>query len=355
MKESLLQGYLFAYTFWLNLSLGCLGLLLLQHLLKARWGLAVLRTLEAGALTIPVMAIAFLPVVLGMHELYPWAHAGAAEHDPILALKRPYLNEPFFLARSFGYFVVWSVLAIVLVRWSAQQDTSGDPRLADKRANLSAPGMVVFVLSVTFAFTDWIMSLDPHWFSTIFGVWFVAGQALMTTAFAIVVLLLRRRTAPFDGVVNEGLLRDLGNLLLAFTMFWAYITLSQYLIIWSGNLPEEITYYLNRTQPGWDLMGAGLVVGQFFLPFVALLSSRTKRTPALLMAVALWTLAMRVIDIYWNVVPAFHNQSAHSALADLLCLALMGAAWLTAFVLLHGKRGVLPAYDARLREAAHHA
>jgi len=244
--EQLLRSYLVSFVFWTGIALGCLALVMLQHLTGGAWGIAIRRILEAGASVLPWMALLFLPIALGLPKLYLWAQPAAVAADPILRHKVPYLNVPFFLARTAVYFGIWSGWALLLRRLSLEQDRTGDARLSRKLQLLSGPGIVLYVLTMTFASVDWIMSLEPHWFSTIYGALLVAGQGLGAFAAAITGLLLLARVAPMREAATRKVLHDLGKLLLAFVMVWAYFSFSQFLIIWAGNLPEETPWYVRR-------------------------------------------------------------------------------------------------------------
>lgn len=318
MTETFYGAWLNAWAFWLCLSLGCLGLLLLTHTLRPAWGAATLRAMEAGASTLPLMLVLYIPILLGgMPHLYPWAAHGA--HAPVLQHRAPYMNLPFFIVRCVVYFGVWIGLATYLSRSARWK-----PEAFQARSNVSAPALVAFVLTVTFAFTDWVMATEEHWSSTIFGIWFLTGQALAGVA---LITLWYTRTSLCSPVI----LKDLGNLLLAFTMFWAYISLSQYLIIWSGNLPEEASYYLDRSRQGWQILGGFLALGQFLLPFLALLSGKTKRSPYRLALVAAWILAMRVLDLYWIVVPSVRHGSVLPRSWEVMAFIIVGVLWVVVF------------------------
>ncbi|MCS6778054.1 MAG: hypothetical protein RMJ43_07060 [Chloroherpetonaceae bacterium] len=349
------QAYLFGWVFWMTLTLGCVGLTLLYHAVRGSWALPILRILEAGNKLLPVMFLAQIPILILLftptgHELYHWLPPVT---DPVLQQKTFYLNPPFYVARQVIYFAIWWSLMSVLNRSAARQDVSQDPREAQLRANVAAPGIVAFVLTITFAYTDWVMSLDPHWFSTIFSSWFLVGAGLMTLAFATMIVTWRAwrmQQQPWVDILrnNPGFMRDMGNLMLAFTMLWAYFSLSQFLIIWSGNLPEETSYYLRRTEGVWLLLGAALIGLQFLVPFLCLLSGRTKRTPGYLFGVALLIFVMRVVDIFWTVVPFFEEPSYPLCIAGFLAF---GALWLTLFAQNQRNATVLPTHDPRLQEA----
>lgn len=311
-------AFLFAWVFWLGLGLGCLGLLLLHHVFRAQWGRATLPALEAGARTLPLLFVLFLPVLLGgLPQLYPWAGGRLEEH--LLSHRSPYLNVPFFAARFAIFFAVWIGMAEFLVR-----SRRNSPEAVGLRSSFSSVGLVAFVLTLTFAMTDWVMTLEPHWSSTIYGVWLLSGQALAAVALLTFWYSGRRDAHP-------GVLKDLGNLLLAFTLFWAYISLSQYLIMWSGNLPEEADYYLKRSQAGWNGVALMLMIGHFLIPFLALLSGRNKRSAATLRLLAGWILLMRAADTYWIVVPSVRSGNAAPTVAEVIAFLVLGILWLGAF------------------------
>lgn len=363
-RQQFFQAYLFAYVFWVSVTLGCFALTLLHHVVRGSWGLPILRILEAGTRTFPLMAGLFLVVVWGMAlgDIYPWASREPIQ-DPLMRhgveSKAPYLNPFWFVIRAMIYFAIWTGLSMFLNRSSLEQDRTNDTRLAQTRTNWSAPGLVVFVLTITFAFTDWVMSLDPRWYSTILGIYFLVGQALFALALATFVVTTLSNRRPFSEVVTPQVMRDLGNLLLAITMFWQYISLSQFLIMWYGNLPEEITYYTTRTSGGWLPVGTLIIVFHFFVPFLMLLSGRTKRTPRLLASVAALILVMRLVDMAWTVLPFYQQvgQPVGPNLAWMSVATLMGLGgiWLGAWAFQLRKNPLLPRHDARLREVLEHA
>jgi len=350
-KTQFFQSYHFAYMVWVCLTLGTVGLTLLHHTVRGIWSLPVLRFAEAGAATLPLMLLLFVPIVIGLSDIYPWARAEVVLANEHLQHKTLYLNVPFFLVRAAVYFAVWIGLASILRRWSLQQDQTQDETLAQKRTNLSAPGLVLFVLTVTFAMFDWSMSLEPLWQSAIYGAWFIVGQGLSALAFLTVVLLLAARHKPFADVLTPKLMRDLGNMTFAFVILWAYTSISQYLIIWSANLPEEIVYYVKRNQGGWQYLSAGLIVLQFFLPFLILLSSRVKRYSSLLLRVMLFILVMRVVDLFWIITPAFGRQTLQVHWLDVTLLATIGGFWLAWFARQVRAAPLLARHDTRLQEA----
>src|SRR6185503_1247821 len=271
------QSYLMAYMFVLGLSLGSLALGMVHQLSGGAWGVVIRRPIGAASRVLPVLTVLFLPIVFGMPDLYEWTHADVVAGDAILQHKQPYLNTPFFLVRAAIYFLVWNGLSYFLNAWSLEQDRTADPRLARRMQLLSAAGLVGYGLTITFASFDWLMSLEPHWFSTIYGVLILGGQGLSSLAFLIIVLVWLSRRPPLDRIVVPAHFHDLGNLMLAFVMLWAYFSFSQFLIIWSGNLPAEIAWYMHRLHTGWRFVGMSLIVFHFAVPFVLLLSRAVKR------------------------------------------------------------------------------
>lgn len=349
--ERLFRSYLFAYVYWAGIAIGSLAIIMLHHLSGGGWGMMIRRLLEAATRTLPVVTVLFLPLVLGMKPLYEWARPEVVEADKILQFKAPYLNVPFFLLRTLFYFACWITLAHFLNRWSRQQDETGDPALADKMETLSGPGLVLFGATVTFASFDWVMSLEPHWFSTVFGLSFMVGQVLTAFPFAIAMTAYLSSRKPMSEAVTAGHFHDLGKLTLAFVMLWAYLSFSQFLIIWSGNLPEETPYYLKRLTGGWQYFQLALILFHFVLPFFLLLSRSLKRTGAKLVKVAGLILLMRFVDLYMQIIPAGHHSEFHFSWMDLAAPVGIGGLWLSAFLRQLENRPVLPVRDPHFAEA----
>ncbi len=348
--EQFYRSYLVGFLFWTGISLGCFAVLLLHHIFGAAWGFVVQRTLEAGTRTLALMAILFLPLLLGLHALYEWTHAEVVAGDPVLQHKSAYLDVGFFVGRAVFYFVVWIGIATLLSRWSKQLDDSGAASLAARLQNSGPPGLLLYGFTVTFATVDWVMSLDPHWYSTIFAFIFIAGQVLSTLAFAILVTRLLAERPPLAGVVRPAHLHDLGNLMLAFTMIWAYVSFSQFLIIWSGNLPETITWYKDRSEGGWQWVAIALFLFSFALPFVILLSRLVKRRARLLAIVAGLILFMRWVELLWIVQPTFRPEIRLHWL-DVAAPIAVGGFWLAFYVRELKSRPLLPQRDPRMHEA----
>jgi hypothetical protein len=337
------RAYLIGWTFWTGISVGSLALLMLQHMTGGGWGLVIRRVLEAATRTLPMMAVLFIPVILGSQWLYDWTHHEELAQHPVVQFKAPYLNLPFFTIRAIVYFGVWITLAFFLNRWSLLQDRTAEVRYTKNMRVLSGPGMIALIFTVTFASIDWYMSLEPEWFSTIYGFIFVASWSLSALAFVIAAMATLVKDEPLRRIVQPLHFQDLGKLLLALVMLWAYFAFSQYLIIWSGNLPEEIVYYLQRTHGMWGAVIVGIFLLHFAAPFLFLLSRDLKRDPSRLMMVALLVLLMRMIDLLWMLVPAFHGHNW--VWLDAIALIAFGGLWLGIFAWQLGKRSLIPIND----------
>jgi hypothetical protein len=330
--EQFFQSYLVAYLFWLGVPLGCLGVMMLHNLSGGAWGNAIRSVLESGVRTLPLMLVLFLPLLFGLQSLYEWARPEAVAEDPFLRHKSLYLNVPWFLIRSALYFGLWIGAALLLTKWSRDFDRTADPRLSNRLRILSGPGLVLYVLTITFASVDWVMSLEPHWYSTIYGVHFMGGHALSAFAFAILVTGLLARQEPLSSSLHASHFHDLGNLLLGFVMLWAYFSFSQWLIIWSANLPEEVTWYVRRTRGGWEWLALCLMLFHFTVPFFLLLSRGIKRRIPALCAIAAAIVFMRLLDLFWYTAPAFRPAEFRIHWMDLAAPVGVGGLWIAALI-----------------------
>lgn len=347
------MAYLVAYTFWMGVILGSMALLMVQHLTGGVWGIILRRPFEAAVRTLPFMTALFLPIVFGMHSLYEWSTPEGAA-DPAIQAKALYLNTPFFLGRQAFYFIVWNVIGFLLTKWSAEHDQTGDAALLDKLSKLSGAGLLIYGLTITFSMVDWTMSVNPHWFSTIWGMLYVGGQGLSAFAFGISVLILLAQTAPLNRVLTNHHFHDLGKFLFAFLMLWAYLSFSQFLIIWSANLPEEIPHYLNRWENSYKYLSIFIVVGHFMVPYALLLSRDIKRNSGKLRFIATWILCARVADYYWHVAPELHKGGLSISLLDVALPLAIGGVFISLFVSQLGGRSLLPVNDPALDKALHH-
>jgi hypothetical protein len=345
-----LHSWLVAFVFFLSLALGCLFFVLSQFAAKAGWSVVVRRVAENVMGTLPLFAVLFIPVLLGLHQLYHWADPEAAA-DPLLRWKQPYLNTGFFVARAVGYFVVWSGLALYFLRSSRTQDRTGDPEITRRLQRRAGPGIVLFAVTVTFASIDWLMSLTPHWYSTIFGVYFFAGS--LVGAFALVAILLAgmKRAGLLRRQLTESHFHDVGKLLFAMTCFWSYIGFSQYFLIWYANIPEEVTWYATRMQGSWKTVSQVLAVGHFGLPFLFLLPDRLKRRPATLVLGSCWMLVMHYLDLFWVVMPTHHPQGFAFGVGDAAAVLAVGGTFFAALGLILRRAALVPHRDPRLLES----
>lgn len=326
------ESYLFAFLFWAGISLGCLAVLALQFIVKSEWGLVTRRWLEAGAMTILPMAALFIPVLFGMRWLYPWANPDVVSANAVLQHKSAYLNIPFFMVRAVVYFGVWSGLAYALRRWSARMDAGDDIRPFRRLQQLSIVGALALSLTVTFAMIDWVMSLEPQWSSTIYAAMVAMGSFLAALALIVALVTHFQNIEPLRTLVTPAVLNDLGNLLLTALLGWAYLAFSQYLVIWTGNLSDEIPWYLRRLENGWQAVALILVVLHFVVPFVLLLSPRVKRSAGSLKLVAALVFVMHLIDVFWLVIPALRPNGLAVSWTDIAAPVGIGGLWVAVFV-----------------------
>jgi hypothetical protein len=340
-------GYLCAELVFLGVALGCMAFLMIHYLTGGKWGWPVRRFFEAAAATLPLLALLFIPILCGIRDLYPWAISGQVTADKVLQHRQAYLNPQFFIARTVIVFGIWIWIAHLLNRWSSAQDVSRDPAPTKRLRKLSGPGLVIYPLTITVAFVDWVMSLEADWYSTIFPILICIGQMLSGLAFVILLLRwLGPRSALADIVSRENF-HHLGSLLLAFTMLWAYMAFSQLLIIWSGDLPHEISWYLHRIDGSWRWVAIFLVLFHFFGPFFLLLSRMNKRSPTALAAIAGVMFAAHVVDVWWMVAPTFYPAGIHVTWVDAAALLGVGGVWFFVFTHNLGTRQLLPVNDPR--------
>src|SRR4051794_32105125 len=348
------HSYLWSYVFCVGLALGSMAWLMLQYLSGGAWGVVIRRPAEAAARTLPLLAVLFLPIAIGIPRLYEWSHKDIVEKSELLKHKALYLNVPFFLGRAVFYFAGWMLIAFLLNKWSEREDREGGMAAHIKMAKVSAPGVIFWCLTITFMSIDWLLSLNPQWFSTIFGMLVIAGQGLGSMAFLIALLVALSTRSPMNMVLTHRHLHDLGKFLLALTMVWAYFSYSQFLIIWSGNLPEEIPWYLARMRGGWGWVAILLVIGHFALPFALLLSRDIKRNFKLLRRLAIFIMCMRLVDLFWVVAPDFHKGEFHLSWMDFVAPVGLFGIWLAYFFLQLEKRPLMPINDPHLVEALEH-
>jgi len=350
------QSYLMSFMLVLGLTLGSLGLTMLQHLTSGHWGVIIRRPLESATRTLPLLVVAFLPIALfGMKYLYPaWLDADKTKEEPLSKFQQSYLTHGGYLTRAVIYFAVWLLMMFVFNSMSKQQDANREDRALRRRFKmLAGPGIILYVFAMSFAAIDWVMSISPHWASTIYGFLFVAGQLISSMALMIATVVLLSRSEPFASVLQKRHLHDLGKLLLAFVMLWAYFDFSQLLIIWSGNQPEEISFYRTRLYGGWGVVAVIVLVFHFLVPFLLLLSQDLKRNPKLISRIAVWLILMRLVDLFWMTRPEFTSRAAPTWL-DLVLPIALGGIWLGFFAFNLKQCPLLPLGDPKLAEAIEH-
>jgi len=358
-KKEAVQAYFYGWFFWAMLTLGCLGLNFLHHTLRGAWGLSVIRLVEAGSswVSLLVTALAFIPIFIFRAEIYPWA-ADPETMGHVLHNRLWYLNDRFFLIRFVLYFAVWMWLSQKLRKSSQLQDETLDSELGVKRQTTGPISLIIYFVTMTFATTDWIMSMEDKWYSTLLPLLNVVGGAMSALSLCIFLILRHRDKEPYSNIVSAPLTKDLGNMVFALTMLWGYMTLSQYLITYSGHLPEELPYYLKRNEHGWQLLSGLLVLIQFFIPFTALLAARVKRYAKNLIWVVVVVFIMRIFDVYWGAIPSMrgHDVGLLQSMQhwqDWVAWLGFGGLWFAVFGSQVHQAAILPKHDTRLLELEH--
>jgi len=343
--DQFFRAYLLAFMLWLGVSLGSLGLLIIIHLTNGRWGLVIRRILEAAAKNFWFMAILFVPLCAGIPHLYPWASAAArSENEGLRWIHDVYLDPTQYIVRGLIYFAIWGGLTYFFTKWSAEQDTEGN-RSHSRSGALAGPGALLFGFTVTFSAVDWVMSLSYSWTSTIYGLIFLIGQLLSAISLATIVAVILARYEPMKSILNIDHLHDYGKWMLAFTMVWAYFSFSQWVIMWAGNLPEEIVWYRMRLHGGWQYFSLFVALFTFVFPFIRLLSAQLKKDKSTLVTTACWLFIMRYFDLYWQVMPNFENKAGfYFHWLNLVVPVSMGGFWLALFFRNLQGRGLLPLY-----------
>jgi hypothetical protein len=349
--DQFFRSYLVAHQYFLGLALGSMVLVMLYHLTGGAWGYLVRNLVEAAMRTLPLMAVLFVPVALGVEFLYKGADPDFVAAHKSLQHKAWFLSPPWFIGKAVFYFVVWLIWAFVLDRLSRRQDQGDSPELESRLQMVSAPGLVAYGLTITFASIDWIMALQPDWYSTIFPVLHAVGQILSAMALAIVVLTLLRDRPPLAEVVAPDTVNDLGNLLLTFVILWTYMAFAQFMLIWVGNLPEENVWYVPRTHDGWQWVALGIALFHFLVPFLMLLSRDIKKNPPALATVAGILLFLQLVQLNWQVLPAFPGTAIYEHWMDVLAPLGVGGLWLAYYLWQLGQRPLLHPHDPNRREA----
>lgn len=355
------QSYLFAFLYWAGFGIGGLGILLLNNVVGGKWGATARRFLVAQMRTLPIIAVFFVVLLFGLKYLYPWTHPDLVAANEYLHHKAPYLNIPFFLIRQIIYFGFMILVGMRINKWYDEQDQTGDFALREKIRAFSAPMLLLFVVIVTLAAIDWVLSADAQYYSTVFGGILLIGNVLQTFALTNLTIILASKGDRFGGRINAKILHDLGNLMFAFTIFWTYLSAAQLIITWPANLPQEISWYLDRTNGFWKVLAVMISLSMFLIPFLALLSQTRKRDPRRLMKVAIWILAAKAIDLFWIVEPTFRNHSAGALLGtsgsgfeiywtDFAAFFGLGGVWVFMFIKQLRRSPLLPLCDGRVQE-----
>ncbi len=344
-------SWLVSFLFFLSLALGALFFVLIQYASQGGWGTVLRRIGETTFATLPVMAALFLPLLLGLRDLYAWAVPGAAEQDALLRWKAPYLNVPFFLIRAVIYFASWSAIALLYYQRSRRQDVTGDLADPARLRRLAGPSIIVLGLTQTFASIDWIMSLTPHWYSTMMGIYFFSGAFVAFIALLSIAATAMRRAGLLETVITAEHLQDIGKFLFAFTAFWAYIAFSQFLLIWYANLPEETFWYKARLEGSWAAVSILLMVGHFGVPFFYLMGRDVKRRGWTLAIGGAWLLAMHFVDLYWQVMPTLHPEGLRPSVLDAAAFVAIGGCFVAAVGWLMRRQALVPLRDPRLAES----
>ncbi len=348
------RSYLVAFVYWMVYAMGSLAILQLHHMTGGRWGLPIRRILEAGTRTIPMMTVLFVPILFGMSRLYPWTQPGSLGDDPAGDFRRAYLSPHFFIVRAVIYFAVWNLLAGLQNKWSAEQDRTGDLSLKVRMSSLAAPGTVLWALTWSWAMIDWVMTLEPTWYSSIYGMVFMVISCLAALSFSVVMLRMLDGNEALHNSYAPARLNDIGNLMLAFTLLWTYMSFAQFLIIWSGNLKQEIPWYMTRAFGRWGAIAAALLVFHFFVPFFILLQRKVKRRLEKLSVLAAWMLVITLVDVYWLIVPSIEKSGPHLHLEDILAIVGIGGIWLGTYMGQLKKMPLLPLHDPRFEGVLEH-
>ncbi len=361
-RDRAMFSYLWAYEVALSIALGALGWVMIDHISRTGWSIVIRRIAETAAVTLPVFALLFIPIAtLGFHSLYPWSH----ETDEILLRKRWFLNDGFFFGRAVAYFIIWSSLSWFFYKSSTRQDSITDASARDKITRsmwkMAAPGLILWAFSLSFQAIDWLMSLQPHWYSTIFGVYFFAGAILSFFAFTVLVSMGLQRAGVLKDAITAEHFHDLGKLVFGYTVFWAYIAFSQFMLIWYANIPEETIFYLVRLDGGWKWVSYLLPLLHFAVPFFFLLSRQIKRSRVLLATAAIWILVIHAVDLYWLILPNFgtHGEGSHQGhfepnWSDATALLGVAGAFLAVFGYFLKRNKVIAINDPRLEESLVH-
>jgi hypothetical protein len=352
--DEFFRAYLLGYMAWLGVTLGSMAILMIRHLTGGGWGMVIRRVLGAAMRCLPLMAVLFVPILFGLPKLYIWARPLDAIADKHLRehledIAKSYLSVHGFVIRAVVYLGTWNLLSFLLTRWSREQDSASSRDNTNRFKAVSGPGLILYAFTISFAAIDWVMSIDPSWISTIYGLLILIGELLSAMCFAVVVERILFNYKPMSELLRPDFVHDHGKWMLTFTMVWAYFSFSQWLIIWAGNLPEEITWYLRRLNGGWGFIGLFLALFQFAVPFVILLSRPFKRDIRRLVWLAVWMMLMRYLDLFWIIEPNF-SKTLTLTFADVVVPVAIGGLWLAYFFRNLNSLPLVPAYDAAAYE-----
>jgi hypothetical protein len=352
--DEFFRAYLLGYMAWLGVTLGSMAILMIRHLTGGGWGVVIRRVMGAAMRCVPLMALLFVPFLFGLPRIYVWARpldtiTDAPLRQHLQEITKSYLSVHGFILRAVIYFAIWNLLSFLLTKWSAEGDRPGARDNTARFKAVSGPGLILYAFTISFAAIDWVMSIDPSWISTIYGLLFLIGEVLSAMCFAVVVERILVRYKPMSELLRPDFVQDHGKWMLTFVMVWAYFSFSQWLIIWAGNLPEEITWYMRRLSGGWAYVGLGLVVFHFAVPFALLLSRSFKRDITRLVWLAVWLMLMRYVDLFWMIEPNFAGRLSITW-ADIVVPVGIGGFWLAYFFRNLGSMPLLPLYDPSAKE-----
>jgi hypothetical protein len=342
-------SYLTAFAFWFTIAMGGLFFVMLHHLTNATWSVVLRRIAENLMSNIIVMALLFIPMLVGIKDLYHWSHPDLVAADPLLLKKSPYLNVTFFIIRAAIYFGIWMLLNRLLYKTSLAQDHVASENQTKRFRKISAPGMILFAFTISFAAFDWFMSLDSHWYSTIFGVYIFSGGLLTGLAFITLITIYLKTKGPFGDIVTSEHYHDLGKLLFAFTIFWAYICFSQYFLIWYANIPEETVWFSARWKGAWKYFSLAIIFGHFVIPFFVLITQPAKRNHKVMVSICILLLLVHWIDLYWIIMPNLLTTGATLSWMDLSTMLGIGGIFMWYYLRLSAKTPLLPLNDPRLK------
>lgn len=354
-RHQFFVSYLWSYLFWLGLAMGCMCLTMIHSQTSGRWGDVTRRFQEAVFGTLPVMAVLFVPLFFGVQTLFPWARPAEVAADTVLQKRAVYMNLTAWVIRAVVLLALWNFMAWRLRRWSLAQDATDDLTPTRRMRAFAAPGIIIYVFSMSVAAVDWIISVEPHWYSTMFPIIICIAQILSGLTFSIILLACCRHFEPLNRVITPHHLHQLGNLFLAFVLFWSYISFGQLLIIYSGNLPHEISWYLHRIAGSWKYLVAAIALFHFFLPFYLLLFRPLKQSFRPLVTLAAVVLTMRMVDVFWYVTPTFHPHGIQVHWLDFAAPIGIGGIWVATFLMRLKGPALMPRNDPRIvvKEVAH--